>query len=73
MSEKQIMTVPRKAGVDPHCETVYPNHYCPYIQLGCTGCKLKYIDFSPCSVSAFLLLLKINLDSRLRGNDKGEI
>ena len=25
-------------GLDRHCETIKPNHQCPYLPLGCQGC-----------------------------------
>ncbi|BCS55173.1 hypothetical protein GSbR_19540 [Geobacter sp. SVR] len=28
-------------GMPRHCETLKPNRLCPYIPLGCTGCKLR--------------------------------
>lgn len=38
MSENNIMTVPKLYAITPHCETCAPNHECPYIKHGCTGC-----------------------------------
>lgn len=28
-------------GLARHCETVLPNHDCPYLALGCLGCTRK--------------------------------
>lgn len=30
------------AGVARHCETLLPNHNCPYLALGCLGCTLSF-------------------------------
>lgn len=35
-----IMNVPAINGVMPHCESILPNHGCPYIKHGCTGCRM---------------------------------
>jgi hypothetical protein len=39
-----IMTVPAINGVMPHCESTRPNHECPYIKHGCTGCRTVPYD-----------------------------
>ena len=38
---KDIMTVPRREGVIPHCETLLENRTCPYLAVGCEGCKMN--------------------------------
>lgn len=35
-----MLTVKRRLELTPHCETVFPNHKCSYLDLGCTGCKM---------------------------------
>lgn len=33
--------VDKVAGIDRHCETVLPNHDCPYLMMGCFGCTFR--------------------------------
>jgi hypothetical protein len=42
MSENKMITVTEIPGIVPHCETVLPNHKCPYIDHGCTGCEITF-------------------------------
>ena len=36
----RIINVPEVREIIPHCETTLPNHECPYIGRGCTGCLI---------------------------------
>lgn len=31
----------KREGWERHCETVLPNHACPYLAMGCLGCTRK--------------------------------
>jgi len=35
------LNVKRREDLIPHCETIYRNSDCPYIELECTGCMIK--------------------------------
>lgn len=45
-----MLNIERIYGLMPHCETVFPNHQCPYIEKGCSGCRMhaelreKYLE-----------------------------
>ena len=44
--------IEKRDGLDRHCETVKPNHDCPYLMLGCAGCT--FAGRKPISVSGFI-------------------
>lgn len=36
----KVINVPEIFGIIAHCETVLHNHDCPYLNHGCTGCRM---------------------------------
>lgn len=46
----------KRTGLIRHCDSVYPNHECPYIALGCLGCMYKNTVSNPKLVTVEMLM-----------------